>query len=99
MNIKEFIAECKKIAKKYGDDCEIRGWGDEGGSIGIEALKKVGTCKTTDWKKKGETWNRELGERWSKMCDKFGARTSCEMNDGTTDWFANIDADDASIAL
>ena len=62
MNIKEFIAECKKIAKKYGDDCEIRGWGDEGGSIGIEALKKVGTCKTTDW-------------------------------------FANIDADDASIAL
>jgi len=99
MRIREFINECEKIAAKYGDDCEVRGWGDEGGSIGVEALKKVGTCKTSEWKKEGEKWNKELGERWSKMCDKFGACTSSEMNDGTTDWFAMIDNDDASIAL
>ena len=99
MNIRDFINECEKIAAKYGDECEIKGWGDEGGAIGIEAMKKVGTCKTSEWKKDGETWNQKLGERWSKTCEKFHANTSRETDDGTTNWFADINEDEACISL
>ena len=98
MNIREFINECEKIAAKYGDECEVRGWGDEAASIGIEAMKKVGVCKTSDWKK-SKDWNEEDGNRWSEMCNKFGACTSSNTKDGNTEFFAMIDNEDAMISL
>ena len=95
MNIREFIKECEKIAAKYGDDCEVRGWGDQGAAIGIEALKVVGTVDASE---KGDKSWREWHDEYAKYCKMFGAVTARER-DGKIEFLAEIKGDDASIGL
>ena len=95
MNIREFINECEKIAAKYGDDCEVRGWGDQGAAIGIEALKVVGTVDASE---KGDKSWREWGDEYAKYCRMFGAFTARERN-GKIEFLTEIKGNDASIGL
>lgn len=95
MNIREFINKCEKIAAKYGDDCEVRGWGDEAAAIGIEAMKVVGTVDASE---KGDKSWREWDDEFAKYCKMFGAFTARERN-GKIEFLAEIDDDVASISI
>lgn len=103
MTLREFITKCEAMASKYGDDCEVNGWGDEAAAIGISISKAVGTVKTSDWKEAGTIggrWSETTNANWKKLIDKFGA--DCSMDNektGTTTFFKAVSGKDASISL
>lgn len=87
MTIKEFIGKLEDIRAKHGDDIEVYGWGDEAAYIGVEMYSVVGSCQTSEYMDDGDQFN---DNKWMEIARKFGARTSRKLDNGITEFLADI---------
>ena len=86
MTIKEFIDKLENIRAKYGDDIEVRGWGDEAADIGVDMYSVVGSCQTSEYMD-GDKLN---SDKWLKIAHKFSAEFSRKLDNGITEFLAEI---------